>query len=65
MNNDQQKFFGAKLLSDLVIFSILSSDITLDFHDLDFSSTMKIFNVISSRYKHTIILKYSVGINAK
>ena len=25
--------FGAKLLSDLVIFSILSSDIPLDFHD--------------------------------
>ena len=25
---------GAKLLSDLVIFSILSSDIPLDFHDL-------------------------------
>ena len=31
MNDDQQ--VGAKLLSDLVIFSILSSDIPLDFHE--------------------------------
>ena len=34
MNDDQQKLeVGAKLLSDLVIFWILSSDIPLDFHE--------------------------------
>ena len=31
MNDDQQ--VGAKLLSDLVIFSILSSEIALDFRE--------------------------------
>ena len=32
---------GAKLLSDLVIFSILSCDIQLDFHDLTRAVSLK------------------------
>ena len=35
---------GANLLSDLVIFSICSSDIPLDFHE-SMSSATEIFNV--------------------
>ena len=41
---------GAKFLSDLIIFSILSSDILLDFHDS--SSGSKIFIVFFNCYKY-------------
>ena len=41
---------GAKFLSDLIIFSILSSDILLDFHDS--SSGSKIFIVFFNWYKY-------------
>ena len=44
---------GAKLLSDLVIFSILSSDIPLDFHDS--------IQVVPIKY----LIYFLVGINTK
>ena len=43
------KKVGAKLLSDLAIFSILSSDILLDFHP---SSANEIFDVFFRWYKY-------------
>ena len=43
---------GAKLVSDLVIFSIFSSEIPLDFHELNASSVTKIFNAFFGWYKY-------------
>ena len=43
---------GAKLLSDLVIFSIFSSDVPLDFHESIQLRATRIFNVLFSWYKY-------------